>query len=371
MKLMSDDAQVDGLAQTRRPTMEDVALRAGVSRALVSIVFRDQPGAGEQTRARVRAAAAEIGYRPDTRAQLLSRKQTRLIGVSFGIGHEFHADLVTELYAAAQHSGYELVLSGVTPNRKEQRAAQDLLAFRCDAVILLGPSARLPELAAIGRQTPTVVVARAVRAEGIDVVRTDDVTGAELATRHLLELGHRRILHVDGGRAPGAAERRRGYQAAMRAAGLERLTKIISGGLTEAEGSQAAASLIGRRMRPEGVEGRASTRSARISDGDRATAAVVFNDQSAVGFLATVRAAGINVPRQISVVGYDDSRLARASWARLTTIGQDSAAIAEAAVERAIARIAGEPAGKPVLIKPTLIERATTAPPTGRPSPLR
>jgi DNA-binding LacI/PurR family transcriptional regulator len=338
------------VAQTRRPTMEDVALRAGVSRALVSIVFRDQPGAGEQTRARVRAAAAEIGYRPDTRAQLLSRKQTRLIGVSFGVGHEFHADLVTELYAAAQHSGYELVLSGVTPNRREQRAAQDLLAFRCDAVILLGPSARLPELAAIGRQTPTVVVARAVRAEGIDVVRTDDVTGAELATRHLLELGHRRILHVDGGRAPGAAERRRGYQAAMRAAGLERLTKITSGGLTEAEGSQAAEWLI--------------------NWGDRhdTTAAFVFNDQSAVGFLATVRAAGLDVPRQISVVGYDDSRLARASWARLTTIGQDSAAIAGAAVERAIARIAGEPAGKPMLIKPTLIERATTAPPTAGPT---
>jgi DNA-binding LacI/PurR family transcriptional regulator len=83
--------------------------------------------------------------------------------------------------------------------------------------------------------------------------------------------------------------------------------------------------------------------------------------------LATLRASGIDVPRQVSVVGYDDSRLARASWARLTTVGQDSAAIARAAVERAIARIAGEPASKPVLIKPTLIERATTSPPTAGP----
>jgi DNA-binding LacI/PurR family transcriptional regulator len=328
--------------------MEDVALRAGVSRPLVSIVFRDQPGASDETRDRVRAAAAELGYRPDTRAQLLSRKQTRLIGVSFGVGHEFHAELVTELYAAAQHSGYELVLSGVTPNRREQRAAQDLLAFRCDAVILLGPSARLADLAAIGRQTPTVVVARAARVEAIDVVRTDDVTGAELATRHLLELGHSAIVHVDGGRAPGAAERRRGYQAAMRAAGLAQLAKIIPGGLTEAEGSRAANWLIGR-------------------DRDRATAAFVFNDQSAVGFLATVRGSGIDVPGQVSLVGYDDSRLARASWARLTTVGQDTAAIARAAVQLAIARIAGEPAGKPVSIKPTLIERATTAAPTGGP----
>ena len=325
--------------------MEDVAVRAGVSRALVSIVFRDQPGAGDETRARVRAAAAEIGYRPDTRAQLLSRKQTRLLGVSFGVGHEFHAELVTELYAAAQHNSYELALSGVTPDRREQRAAQDLLAFRCDAVILLGPRARLADLATIGRQTPTVVVARAVTAEGIDVVRTDDITGAELATRHLLQLGHSRILHVDGGRAPGAAERRGGYQKAMRAAGLGRLATIIRGGLTEAEGSRAAGWLINGRA------------------GDSPTAAVVFNDQSAVGFLATVRAASIDVPQQLSVVGYDDSRLARASWARLTTIGQDSAAIARAAVERAIARIAGEPAGKPVLIKPTLIERDTTCPP--------
>ena len=97
---------------------------AGVSRPLVSIVFRDQPGAGEETRARVRAAAAEIGYRPDARAQLLSRKQTRLIGVSFGVGHEFHAEQVTELYAAAQDSGYGLVLSGVTPDRREQRTAR-------------------------------------------------------------------------------------------------------------------------------------------------------------------------------------------------------------------------------------------------------
>ena len=132
-------------------------------------------------------------------------------------------------------------------------------------MILLGPSARLADIAAIGRQTPTVVVARAATAEGIDVVRTDDVTGAELATRHLLELGHSRILHVDGGRAPGAAERRHGYQAAMRAAGLGRLASIIPGGLTEAEGSRAAGWLIDGR------------------DADSATAAVVFNDQSAVG----------------------------------------------------------------------------------------
>ena len=91
----------------RRPTMEDVAARAGVSRALVSIVFRDAPGAGEQTRARVRAAAAELGYRPDTRARLLGRSRTGLVGVVFGVRHTFHTDLVESLYTAAEPAGYE------------------------------------------------------------------------------------------------------------------------------------------------------------------------------------------------------------------------------------------------------------------------
>jgi hypothetical protein len=165
MKYVTDDAQIGGSARPRRPTMEDVALRAGVSRPLVSIVFRDQPGASDETRARVRAAAAEIGYRPDTRAQLLSRKQTRLIGVSFGVGHEFHAELVTELYAAAQDIGYELVLSGVTPIVGAARRARSA-GVQVDAVILLGPSARLADLAAIGRQTPTVVVPAPPRRKG-------------------------------------------------------------------------------------------------------------------------------------------------------------------------------------------------------------
>ena len=108
--------------------MEDVARSGPASPDHWSRSCSAISRASEETRARIRAAAAEIGYRPDTRAQLLSRKQTRLIGVSFGVGHEFHAELVTELYAAAQDSGYELVLSGVTPDRREQRAAQDLLA---------------------------------------------------------------------------------------------------------------------------------------------------------------------------------------------------------------------------------------------------
>jgi len=327
---------------TRRPTMDDVAARAGVSRALVSIVFRDLPGASGQTRERVRAVAAEIGYRPDHRARLLSRKRTHLLGATFGVGHEFHSDLLSELYAAAAGHGYELVLSGITPGRTESQAVQELLSLRCDAVILLGPTMTAHELADIAAFTPTTVVARAVRATGVDVVRTDDVAGARLATEHLLDLGHRRVVHIDGGRAPGAAERRRGYRLAMRGADLD--VSIIPGGLTEDAGADAA-----RRL---------------LSDGSEApTAAFVFNDASAAGFLHAVRRAGHSVPRELSVVGYDDSRLARSVWADLTTVAQNAPLLSESAAELAIARLGGEPSGAQMLIAPRLVVRSTTSQP--------
>ena len=323
--------------------MEDVAARAGVSRALVSIVFRDKPGASEDARRRVRAAAEELGYQPDLRARLLSRHQSRLIGVTFGVGHEFHAELIGGLYAAAQRHRYELTLSGVTRHRGEAAAIRDLMAFRCDAAVLLGPLAGIDELGELARSTPTVVIARGVSTGEIDVVRTDDELGARLATQHLIDLGHRKIAHVDGGRAPGAVERRRGYRRAMRAAGLDDEIVIIRGGLDDTDGSSAAHRLVAAHP--------------------QTTGAVVFNDQAAFGFLATVRSLGHGVPEQLSITGYDNTKISRADWVRLTTVGQQASTIARLAVDSAIARIGGESAGRPTLIEPTLIVRGTTAPP--------
>ena len=103
----------------RPPTMEDVAARAGVSRALVSIVFRNQPGASEETRRRVRDVASVLGYAPDQHARLLGRKRSGQLGVAFGLQHGFHGELVEAMYSPAEH-GYELVLTGL-----HRRAARD------------------------------------------------------------------------------------------------------------------------------------------------------------------------------------------------------------------------------------------------------
>jgi DNA-binding LacI/PurR family transcriptional regulator len=330
----------------RRLTLADVAARAGVSVALVSIVVREAPGASAATRQRVLAVADELGYRPDTRARFLRRSRSRLLGVVFGVQHAFHGDLVGGLYTAAERVGYELALSAVTPGRDERRAVGSLLQDRCEALVLLGPQSPTAYLAGLAARLPVVVVARAVRNRAVDVVRTHDADGLAHAVDHLAGLGHRRIAHVDGGRAPGAAERRRGYRAAVHRFGLD--ARIVPGGLTEDDGAAAARALL--ELPPDG----------------RPTAVTVFNDRCATGVLDVLRTAGLTVPGDVSVVGFDDSRLARLSHVDLTTIAQDAATMTELAVTRAVARLEGTGVGeRELVVAPHLVVRGTTATPAG------
>src|SRR6185437_869488 len=152
----------------RRPTLEDVAAHAGVSRALVSIVIRGAAGASDATRERVLASAAQLGYRPDPRARLLARRRSRLLGVSFGAHYPFHADLLEGVYLAAEPAGYDVALSARTPSRDERRAVESLLDYRCEALILLGPQTSELRLAQLGRRLPVVVVARPVRDRSVN-----------------------------------------------------------------------------------------------------------------------------------------------------------------------------------------------------------
>jgi DNA-binding LacI/PurR family transcriptional regulator len=331
----------------RRPTLADVAVRAGVSTALVSIVMREAPGASAATRARVLAVADELGYRPDSRARLLRSSRSRLLGVVFGVQHAFHGDLLDGLYTVADRLAYELALSAVTPGRDEQRAVGSLLQDRCEALVLLGPQAPTADLAGLAARLPVVVVARPVRHRAVDVVRTDDAAGLGQAVDHLVDLGHARIAHVDGGRAPGAAERRRGYTGALHRHGLDRHALIVPGGLTEDDGADAARALLD------------------LPVARRPTAVTVFNDRCATGVLDVLRGAGVAVPGAVSVVGFDDSRLARLSHVDLTTIAQDAATLTELAVTRAVARLEGTAAGgeREQVVAPRLVVRSTTAPP--------
>ena len=144
----------------KRPTLADVAARAGVSTALVSIAMRGAKGVSATTRERIFTAAREIGYRPDARARLLRSRRSRLLGVQFGLQHPFHADLVECLYKIAEPAGYQIALSAVAASRSEQRATEALLADRCEALILLGPQAPAARLEKLAAQLPVICIAR-------------------------------------------------------------------------------------------------------------------------------------------------------------------------------------------------------------------
>ena len=326
-------------------TMSDVAERAGVSRALVSIVFRGVPGAGPATRQRVMQAADDLGYRPDQRARLLGSNRSRTIGVVFGLHHEFHAEVVEALYRSVQATGYDLALGATAPTRDERQAVQSLLDFRCEALILLGPTLPRTAIEELAERLPVIVVARALPRTSVDVVRTDDYTGARIAVEHLTDLGHTSITHVDGRRAPGAAERRRGYRTAMRELGLVDEMEVVVGGLTENDGERAAAQLL--TAAPP-------------------TAVTAFNDHCAAGLMAAARARGVQVPGALSVVGYDNSHIAGLTSVALTTIAQDAPTLASSALDLALARAESSSerlSPSEIVVPPRLVARHTTAQP--------
>ncbi|MGK5111399.1 MULTISPECIES: LacI family DNA-binding transcriptional regulator [unclassified Geodermatophilus] len=318
--------------------MEDVAAHAGVSRALVSIVMRGVAGASDETRRRVQEAAANIGYRPDARARLLASGQSRLLGVVFGMSGRFHLELLDGLYVAAGAAGYELILSALTPSRDERRAVETLLDFRCEAVVLVASEIGAPVLA--GR-LPVVVIGWGVDDPSVDVIRTSDAEGMLLAVDHLTQLGHQRILHVDGGPGSVSTSRRRAYRAAMRRHGLDRYVRVVGGGINQEDGVTAARSLLAQESLPSAV--------------------IAYNDDVATGLHQTLFQAGVPVPGAVSIVGWDDSSLSRLPHLDLTTVRQDAAEMARLAVDRCAARLAADPiAERDLVLSPRLVIRSST-----------
>lgn len=325
--------------QNRRPTLVDVARRAGVSRALVSIVMREAPGASERSREIVQKAALDLGYRPDSRARLLRSSRTRLIGLSFHGSSPFHAEIVDAAYAQAGRRGYEIVLSAVGSSRPEARAANGLLDFGAEALIMIAPSLTDAELARYASRVPVVSLLRDDVGELVDSISSDDNAGVRLSVQHLLELGHRNIVHVDGGMAVSAKIRRTAFQNEMRKHGLEPL--IVPGGEREEDGLNAGHAL--KENRP--------------------TAVIAFNDRSAWGIMESLRGAGLRVPEDVSVIGFDNSQLSALSFVQLSSISPDAPLLAAAAVDQAVNRVEGEEATRHLVSAPRLVLRRTTAQP--------
>ncbi|WP_284743605.1 LacI family DNA-binding transcriptional regulator [Amycolatopsis sp. RTGN1] len=328
-----------------RPTMEDVAARAGVSRALVSLVMRNSPKVSDARRSAVLRAAKELGYQPHVMARSLASRTSTVLGVMVNdLRNAFFADIVEELDSAAQAAGFDLILNtgGRSPTR-EWNALHNLLSFRPAGIILLSPVVPASAIQVAARQCPVVLVSRTARSSTVDTVNDDGEAGSALAVDHLVGLGHRRIAHLDGGAAAGSAQRRRGFEAAMRRHGLEPI--VVRSEHTDIGGENAVRELLAEYARP-----------------DLPTGLVSGNDFNAVGAISALEEAGLRVPEDVSVVGYDNTSLAALRHLSLTTVDQPRKDMARLAFEALIERVRGERT-EPVrhLLHPSLVVRATTA----------
>jgi DNA-binding LacI/PurR family transcriptional regulator len=327
--------------------MEDVAREAGVSRALVSLVMRGRPNVSSARRAAVLDAAGRLGYRPNAMARSLASRRTRTVGVILDdLRNPFFAEIAGGVEELASELGYQLLLgSGGRLAGRERAALSTLLEYRVDGVILVSPRMASAEIRAAADEVPVVLVGRQARDLNADVVLIDERHGVELVLDHLLALGHERITHIDGGRGAGGPQRRTAYERGMRERRLGRSAAVIPGDFTEEAGVQAATRLLAAPELP--------------------TAVFAANDLVAVGLLSGLHQAGVAVPGDVSIVGYDNISIAHLVHISLSTVDQPRGSMGRMALELLLDRI--DRRRDPVLrlIEPTLVPRATTAPARG------
>jgi len=333
-----------------QPTINDVAERAGVSKSLVSLVMRGTGSVSPERTAAVLAAAAELGYRPNAAAKNLVRGRSFVIGVILSDLHNpFFADVVDGVDIAASEAGYRALLStGFRVPSREAAAVDTLLQYRVDGLILVGTQMDAEAIRGAAASTPVVELAARTGVTGVDSITTNDFVGACLATEHLLDLGHRRIVHLTGSEGPSAEQRQAGFEAAMAEAGRGAEMRITTGDFTEEGGAAGIGELFDRNV-------------------DLPTAVFASNDFSAIGAMSALEERGFSIPGDVSVVGYDNSSLAGLRHIGLTSINQPRHAMGRIAVEFLVERLdGGRSRARHTVLEPSLMVRQTTAAPSVR-----
>jgi DNA-binding LacI/PurR family transcriptional regulator len=331
-------------------TIREVARQARVSTATVSRVLNGSGPVAEATRRRVTQAVTELAYEPNAVARSLVSAATHTIGILLpDISNPFFPELVKGVQLLADDRRYTLLLLNTEGDAtREASALSTLRGKRVDGVVMVGLTSGPERIGAVlGTEIPVVVLDRAMRPGTYTVVRLDHARGAALAMRHLLALGHEKIAYIGGPRGLELSRERVGaYRAALRGAGIgvdPRL--VLRGDFSEVGGSVAVEHLL--------------------ASGAAFTAIFAANDLSAIGAIRALRTHGLQVPKDVSVIGFDDIHLAGYVTPALTTIRQPTYAMGRRAAELLIDAVEGAGSLTPetVLFEPELVVRESTAPP--------
>ena len=328
-------------------TIHDVARQVNLSIATVSRALNRPESVAEPTRQRVLEAVRLSGYRPDAIGRSLREGRSRSIGLIVSdIRNPFYASITKAVEDIAQARGYGVLICNADerPERAEQ-ALRFLASHQVSGVIHVptGENAvTLRELEARG--VPIVDLDRVSGLQNAGAVLVDNRHGAQLATEHLISLGHVRIATIAGPRhLTTGQERLEGFQQALEAAGLPLPRRYVEiGDFREASGTRAARRLFALPRPP--------------------TALFVANNEMMAGALGAVLESGRRIPEELSLVGFDDARWAQYMHPPLTVVAQPIAAMGALATEQLFARLEGRPSAVHVL-KTSLIVRASTAPP--------
>ena len=299
-------------------TIKDVAREAGVSVATVSRVFSGKGPVQEDTRHRVLDVAARLRYAPNAAARSLTTNRTGTLGVLLpDLYGEFFSEVIRGIDLAARKSGFHVLVSSSHSDRSEVEAVLRALRGRVDGLIVMSPEADAQALQAnLSSTLPVVLLNCRVEGGGFESINIDNYGGSLGMTRHLLALGHHRIAFVQG--APGnhdAQERLRGYRDALRTySGSWSEELELPGDFGEESGHRAGAALLHLEPRP--------------------TAVFAANDAMAIGLLSALQEAGVRVPDDVAVVGFDDIPIARFLTPPLTSVRVSIAELGGRALER-------------------------------------
>jgi LacI family transcriptional regulator len=336
--------------------LKDIAAQAGVSVMTVSKSLRGAPDISTETKTRVKMLAQQMGYMPDSTAQGLRNRTTKLLGLVLpSLANPIFTRTVSAIEEGAHELGYDLILAhSMNIPEREEACIRRMLSRRVDGLFIF-PVYRLAPAAPIyeelwHRQVPTVILGqRAQFCAQFFSVETDDVTASYLMTRHLLELGHRKIAFLTGPNgAPWAQERLDGYRRALREAGIEPEDSLVfNAGATLEEGEKAAAQMI--------------------NEGAPMTAVQAASDLVAMGAANVFLNQGLKIPDDLSIAGFGNILMSQHFRVALSTVRQPKLRLGVAAVE-AMQKLRRGERPDPQRLPAEIIVRASTGPPKVAPA---